>query len=91
MDILDIGAHKGETIDLVNKTFKVKKIFAFDADKDCISGINHKKLSNVHFYSKSYRFYQYCEVHLILQENSVHRTFHSIAIDIVVAVTIGIR
>ena len=49
----DIGCHKGETIDLVNKTFKVKKIFAFDADKDCISGINHKKLSNVHFYSNA--------------------------------------
>lgn len=36
--VFDVGAHKGETINLILKNFKTKKIISFEA-----SGINYKK------------------------------------------------
>ena len=35
----DVGAHKCETINLFNKHFKIKKIFAFEANVDLISNL----------------------------------------------------
>ena len=41
LDILDIGAHKGETIDLFYDNFNINKIIAFEANPDIF-----KKLVN---------------------------------------------
>jgi FkbM family methyltransferase len=46
----DVGAHKCETINLFNKHFKIKKIFAFEANVDLIS--NYKAISNTTIISK---------------------------------------
>lgn len=34
LNILDVGAHKGETIDLFYQNFNINKIFAFEANSD---------------------------------------------------------
>jgi len=43
--LIDIGAHKGETINLFSQNFKIKKIFAFEANTE-IFNLLKKKLSN---------------------------------------------
>ena len=44
--IIDIGAHKGETIELFKKNFNLKKIFAFEPNnKLFLDLINKKKIS----------------------------------------------
>ena len=45
----DVGAHKCESIDLFNKHFDIKKIFAFEAN---INLSNFKKISNTTFVFK---------------------------------------
>ena len=45
--IIDIGAHKGETIELFKKNFNLKKIFAFEPNnKLFLDLINKKKFQN---------------------------------------------
>lgn len=46
----DVGAHKCETVNLFNKHFKIKKIFAFEANIDLIN--TYKSISNTTFISK---------------------------------------
>ena len=48
LDIIDIGAHKGETIDLLLKNFKINKIYAFEPNKNLFSVLKKKfdKLNN---------------------------------------------
>ena len=49
---LDVGCHKGETINLISKLFTIKKIFAFDANKELIKNNKKSKKMNVIFISK---------------------------------------
>ena len=44
----DVGAHKCESINLFNKHFKIKKIYAFEANKDL--SLNNKKNFQYNFY-----------------------------------------
>ena len=37
LDIIDIGAHKGETVDLLLNNFKINKIYAFEPNKNLFS------------------------------------------------------
>lgn len=48
LDIIDIGAHKGETIDLLLKNFKINKIYAFEPNKNLFKILKKKfgKLNN---------------------------------------------
>ena len=43
LNIIDIGAHKGETIDLFLKNFKIEKIFAFEPNIKLYDYLNIKK------------------------------------------------
>lgn len=45
----DVGCHKGETVDLVNKIFLIKKIYAFDADANLIKRNKKSNPENVSF------------------------------------------
>lgn len=47
--VFDIGCHKGETIDLLEKKFKIKKIFAFDVNTGIIEKLKKKNYLNVSF------------------------------------------
>ena len=47
----DIGCHKGETIDIFQKYFKINKIFAFDINKYVLDEIDKNKYSNVFFFN----------------------------------------
>ena len=47
----DIGCHKGETIDIFQKHFKINKIFAFDINKDALDGIDKTKYLNTTFFN----------------------------------------
>ena len=46
----DVGAHKCESINLFNKHFKIKKIYAFEANKNL--NFNDKKIPNTTFIFK---------------------------------------
>ena len=46
----DVGAHKCESINLFNKHFKIKKIYAFEANENL--NLNNKKISNTTFIFK---------------------------------------
>ena len=41
--VIDIGAHKGETIDLFIKNFKINKIYAFEPNKRLFNKLEYKK------------------------------------------------
>ena len=47
----DIGCHKGETIDIFQKHFKINKIFAFDINKDVIQSIDKSRYLNTSFFN----------------------------------------
>lgn len=47
----DIGCHKGETIDIFQKYFKINKIFAFDINKYVLNEIDKSKYRNVSFFN----------------------------------------
>lgn len=53
LDIIDIGAHKGETVDLLLKNFKINKIYAFEPNKNLFSVLKKKfdKNNNVMMYN----------------------------------------
>ena len=42
LNILDVGAHKGETIDLFYQNFNINKIFAFEANSDIFKELENK-------------------------------------------------
>ncbi len=42
LDIIDIGAHKGETIELLLKNFNINKIYSFEPNKNLFSGLKKK-------------------------------------------------
>ena len=46
----DVGCHKGETIDIFQKNFKINKIFAFDINKHVLDEIDKTKYNNVSFF-----------------------------------------
>ena len=52
--IFDVGCHKGETIDLILKYFKVEKIYAFEPNEDLINKIDKSKYLNIEFIKKNY-------------------------------------
>lgn len=41
--VIDIGAHKGETIDLFIRNFKINKIYAFEPNKRLFNKLEYKK------------------------------------------------
>jgi len=47
--VFDIGCHKGETIDLLQKKFEIKKIYAFDVNTKIIEELKEEDYSNVSF------------------------------------------
>ncbi len=49
--LFDIGCHKGETIDIFQKHFKINKIFAFDINKDALDSIDKSKYVNTSFFN----------------------------------------
>ena len=51
--IFDVGCHKGETIDLILKYFKVEKIYAFEPNEDLINKIDKSKYLNIEFIKKA--------------------------------------
>ena len=51
--IFDVGCHKGESIDLILKYFKVKKIYAFEPNETLINKINKSKYINTEFIKKA--------------------------------------
>ena len=42
INLIDIGAHKGETINFFNKNFNINKIIAFEPNKDLFEKLNKK-------------------------------------------------
>jgi len=46
INILDIGAHKGETIDLFNKNLNVSKIYSFEPNINLFKILKTKKKYN---------------------------------------------
>ncbi len=44
--VLDIGAHKGETIDLFYKNFNISKIYSFEPNINLFKGLKSKKKYN---------------------------------------------
>ena len=51
--IFDVGCHKGETIDLILKYFKVEKIYAFEPNETLINNIDKSKYQNTEFIKKA--------------------------------------
>ncbi len=47
----DVGCHKGETIDIFQKNFKINKIFAFDINKHVLDEIDKSKYTNAFFFN----------------------------------------
>ena len=44
INVIDIGAHKGETIDLFLKNFKISKIYSFEPNKNLFNDLIKKKI-----------------------------------------------
>ena len=42
LDIIDIGAHKGETIDLLIKNFNINKIYSFEPNSNLYLNLTEK-------------------------------------------------
>jgi len=53
--IIDIGAHKGETIRLFYNNFHIKKIFAFEANTEIFKSLK-KKLNHIDFRNKLFLY-----------------------------------
>ena len=51
--IFDVGCHKGETINLILKYFKVEKIYAFEPNEALINNIDKSKYQNTKFVKKA--------------------------------------
>ena len=51
--IFDVGCHKGESIDLILKYFKVEKIYAFEPNETLINNIDKSKYQNTEFVKKA--------------------------------------
>lgn len=49
--VLDIGAHKGETIDFFINNFKVKKIFSFEPNPELFKNLEEKKSDLIEVYN----------------------------------------
>ena len=47
----DVGCHKGETIDIFQKNFKINRIFAFDINKHVLDEIDKSKYNNASFFN----------------------------------------
>ena len=47
INYIDIGAHNGEMITLLSNHFKLKKIFAFEPNLECISKLKKLKIKNL--------------------------------------------
>ena len=50
---IDIGAHQGEMINILRKNFGVKKIYAFEPNKDCHLYLKKKRISKLFLYALS--------------------------------------
>ena len=46
INVIDIGAHKGETIDLFLKNFKISKIYSFEPNKNLFNDLIKKKYNS---------------------------------------------
>ena len=49
INVIDIGAHKGETIDLILKNFNVEKIFSFEPNKKLYENLRNKYFEKRNF------------------------------------------
>ena len=47
LTVIDIGAHKGETISFFLKNFKISKIYAFEPNKDLVKKLYNQKKFNI--------------------------------------------
>ena len=48
---IDIGAHKGEMIELIRKNFKVREIHAFEPNQENIEHIKRKKFKRLKLFN----------------------------------------
>ena len=81
--VFDIGCHKGETVDLLKKNFKIKKIYAFDVNTRIIEKLKEKNYLNVSFLNygisgvserKEFDFSKFSPVNS-LKSNDKHSSF----------------
>ena len=49
INIIDVGAHKGETIELFSKNFNLKWIFCYEASKENFFSLKNKKIKKIDF------------------------------------------
>ena len=49
--LIDVGAHKGETIDLFSKNFFVEKIYSFEANPEVYEFLKKKNKENIFTYN----------------------------------------
>lgn len=49
--IIDVGAHKGESIKFYNDNFKIKKIYSFEPNKKIFEIIKQKKFDNTEIFN----------------------------------------
>ena len=49
--LIDVGAHKGETIDLYSKNFFVEKIYSFEANPEVYEFLKKKNKENIFTYN----------------------------------------
>ena len=47
LTVIDIGAHKGETINFFLKNFNISKIYSFEPNKDLVKILSKKKRFNI--------------------------------------------
>ena len=49
--LIDVGAHKGETIDLFSKNFFIEKIYSFEANPEVYEFLKKKNKENIFTYN----------------------------------------
>ena len=47
LTVIDIGAHKGETISFFLNNFNIQKIYSFEPNKDLVKRLSNKKKFNI--------------------------------------------
>jgi len=79
LNVIDIGAHKGETINFFSKNFKIKNIYAFEPNIDLFDFLKKNNFKNKKIHIYNYGVGQTDETKLLnIMNDSSSSTFNSI-------------
>lgn len=79
---VDIGAHKGEMIDVIKNNFTVENIFAFEPNPDCLKILSKKKIKKLKIFNyalsnkEGFDYFKIGHISSMSTINSINKNSH---------------